>query len=374
MTDSQSFYILVVEDSQLQATMLRNILERAGYHVILARSGNDGLKTLHEHHVSLVISDINMPGMNGFELCRLIKMDEKLWNVPVILVTALLETRNIIMALSEGADGYITKPFVEATLLKCIHSLLYTRNHRRLSEERRKVHIECSGKEYNIAVSCQRMLPLMLSLYENVVTLNQELTLAHNQLNILNEEQEKKIMERTASLKEIEEKYRSIFDGAGDGIVLIDDGGMIVDCNREFEQQTGRTLEQFQQAHICDFLSQYSSDISKSKFQELVQSGESYTNDLELRNSKGELVSIECRTRSVTIGGKHYLQSITRDVTERKLTEAKLAEQLNELQRWNDAMVDREMRNIELKHEINVLLAQIGEPPRYPSAEQSNTE
>ncbi|HEY5580529.1 MAG TPA: hypothetical protein VIK56_05100, partial [Rhodoferax sp.] len=63
------------------------------------------------------------------------------------------------------------------------------------------------------------------------------------------------------------------------------------------------------------------------------------------------------------------ISGIAWDITERKQAEAKLAEQFNELQRWNEAMSGREMRILDLKHEVNELLGQTGQPPRYPSAE-----
>jgi len=65
---------------------------------------------------------------------------------------------------------------------------------------------------------------------------------------------------------------------------------------------------------------------------------------------------------------------IFRDITERKQAEAQLAEQLDELRRWQKVMVGREMRTIEVMHEVNELLAQAGQPPRYPSAEQANAD
>src|SRR3989338_9345699 len=116
--------ILIVEDSPVEAEMLRRILVRAGYRVMLAKNGEEGLQALREHPCALVMSDINMPLMDGYELCRTIKLDEKLWSIPVILVTMLSEPKDIIRALEVGADGYITKPYIEAILLHLIISLL----------------------------------------------------------------------------------------------------------------------------------------------------------------------------------------------------------------------------------------------------------
>jgi len=72
--------ILIVEDSPVEAEMLRRILVRAGYLVYaVAKNGEEALQTLREHPCTLVMSDINMPQMNGYELCHAIKYDDKLW-------------------------------------------------------------------------------------------------------------------------------------------------------------------------------------------------------------------------------------------------------------------------------------------------------
>src|SRR3990167_10508397 len=144
--------ILIVEDSPVEAEMLRRILVRAGYRVMLAKNGEEGLQALREHPRTLVMSDINMPLMDGYELCHAIKLDEKLWGTPVILVTSLAEPKDIIRALDVGADGYITKPYVEDILLGRIRSLLANPATRKLAEERRRIQLEYGGESHSIAV------------------------------------------------------------------------------------------------------------------------------------------------------------------------------------------------------------------------------
>ncbi len=193
--------ILIVEDSPVEAEMLRRILVRAGYQVPpIAKNGEEGLQALREHPCALVISDIQMPLMNGYELCRAIKLDEKLWSTPVILVTMLSEPKDIVRALGVGADSYITKPYVEDILLGRINSLLANPLPRKLAEEHRKIQLECGGENYNIAVGGQQMANLLLSVYENSLNLNQELMRIQNQLNLLNDSLDEKVRARTAEL------------------------------------------------------------------------------------------------------------------------------------------------------------------------------
>lgn len=193
--------ILIVEDSPVEAEMLRRILVRAGYRVYaVAHNGEDGLQALREHPCTLVMSDINMPLMNGYELCHTIKYDEKLWATPVILVTSLSEPKDIIRALDVGADGYITKPYVEDVLLGRIRSLLANPATRKLADERRRIQLEYDGKKHEIAVGSPQMANLMLSVYENSTILNQELMHIQNQLQLLNGSLDKQVRERTAEL------------------------------------------------------------------------------------------------------------------------------------------------------------------------------
>src|SRR3989338_11171790 len=118
--------ILIAEDSPVEAELLRRCLDRAGYRVTVARNGEEGLQAARARRPALIVSDISMPLMNGFQLCHAIKYDEALWNVPAILLTMLSEPEDIIQAVNNGADGYIIKPFVEAILLERIRALLVT--------------------------------------------------------------------------------------------------------------------------------------------------------------------------------------------------------------------------------------------------------
>ncbi len=88
--------ILIVEDSLTQADKLRYLLEKQGYRVLFARDGNQALAILNESRPALVISDIIMPEMNGFELCRRIKTDENTRLIPVVLLTSLSDIQDVV--------------------------------------------------------------------------------------------------------------------------------------------------------------------------------------------------------------------------------------------------------------------------------------
>jgi two-component system KDP operon response regulator KdpE len=113
--------ILVIEDEQNLVEMLRMQLERAKYQVLTAYDGVQGLQVFLRHHPDLVLLDLMMPRMNGWETCRRIR---ELSDVPIILLTALAGDLNIVRGLENGADDYVAKPFSSAELLARVRASL----------------------------------------------------------------------------------------------------------------------------------------------------------------------------------------------------------------------------------------------------------
>src|SRR5437868_9281968 len=103
--------ILVVEDSPTQASQLRFILEDEGFEVEVAPDGQQALVLLTTANFDLTISDILMPGLSGYDLCRKIKEVHAGKEMPVILLTTLTEPMDIVQGLECGADNFITKPY-----------------------------------------------------------------------------------------------------------------------------------------------------------------------------------------------------------------------------------------------------------------------
>ena len=116
--------ILIVEDSATQAEQLKYLLEEHGYAVAVAGNGKDALASLKAHQPAMVISDIIMPVMDGYEMCRALKQDGMLRDIPVILLTSLSDAEDIVRGLEVGADYYCTKPCDEEHLLSRIEFLL----------------------------------------------------------------------------------------------------------------------------------------------------------------------------------------------------------------------------------------------------------
>src|SRR4051794_7501549 len=99
--------VLVVEDSPTQSRKLQLILESVGFEVAVARDGLEGLGAFRASSFDLVLSDVMMPGMSGYDLCRAIKSGPKAKNVPVMLLTSLSKPNDIIRGLECGADNFV---------------------------------------------------------------------------------------------------------------------------------------------------------------------------------------------------------------------------------------------------------------------------
>lgn len=143
-----------------------------------------------------------------------------------------------------------------------------------------------------------------------------------------NEQLRQEITERKRvekALEESEEKYRAIFNEARDGIVLLDsETGRIAECNKEFEMQTGRSTKQLQKMKIWELRPPDKIDAAREKFAEIKRKGSGSSADLEFQKPDGEIVDIEFISKAIRIGGKQYLQSISRDITERKRMQEQL--------------------------------------------------
>lgn len=123
--------VLVVEDNADMRAFVASVLDGA-YRVITAADGPDGLAAARGHLPDLIVSDVMMPGMDGFELNRQLKADPALDSIPVLLLTARAEVDDQVTGYETGADGYLTKPFEAPVLRAQVHALLDTR--RRLRE------------------------------------------------------------------------------------------------------------------------------------------------------------------------------------------------------------------------------------------------
>jgi signal transduction histidine kinase/DNA-binding response OmpR family regulator len=192
--------ILVAEDSPTQAEQLQYILEEHGYGLVVARNGLEALAAIERRPPTLVISDVVMPQMDGYQLCSRIKHADNLRNIPVILLTSLSDPADVVRGLECGADSFIFKPYDEQYLLDRISCILANRHLRENESTQMGVEVFFAGRKFFITSDRLQILNLLLSTYEAAVHKNRELTTAQDELRHLNEHLETKVRERTAAL------------------------------------------------------------------------------------------------------------------------------------------------------------------------------
>jgi DNA-binding response OmpR family regulator len=116
--------ILIIEDESRVLAVLQKRLESAGYEVLSASDGKSGLNKARQEKPDLVILDLILPEMDGFQVCNFLKRDRRYQHIPIIILTARLEEKDITEAKKAGADAYFTKPFNYEDLLAKIKELL----------------------------------------------------------------------------------------------------------------------------------------------------------------------------------------------------------------------------------------------------------
>lgn len=116
--------ILIIDDEEHIVELIRYNLEASGYLTLEAYNGLDGLKLAREEVPDLVLLDLMLPGMDGLEVCKRLRADDKLKNIPIIMLTAKSEEIDKILGLELGADDYITKPFSVRELNARVKALL----------------------------------------------------------------------------------------------------------------------------------------------------------------------------------------------------------------------------------------------------------
>src|SRR4030042_4956518 len=219
MKKNNNNLIVIAEDSSTQAEQLKHILTKNGYRVLHGRNGKEAFDITRRERPLLIISDIIMPEINGYELCKAIKTDDQLKGIPVILLTVLSDSVDIIKGLECGADNFITKPYNEKYLLSRIHNILINKELRKEQLSETGMEIFFANKKYYVNSDRVQILDLLLSTYENsiqknreLIQVNEKLKSTRDELKTLNKKLEEIIEARPLRLKHINKVLVSIRD------------------------------------------------------------------------------------------------------------------------------------------------------------------
>ena len=167
--------ILIVEDSPTQAAKLKFILSSKGYPVRVAANGQEALEHVEEKIPTTIISDVLMPGIDGYELCQRIKKNDKTKKIPIVLLTQLSSPKDILRGLECGADHFITKPYDEKYLLSHIQYIIVNKELRKNAIADFGIEISFAGQKHFVTSDRIQIIDLLFSTYEAVMQKNKEL-------------------------------------------------------------------------------------------------------------------------------------------------------------------------------------------------------
>lgn len=184
--------ILVVEDSPTQAMLLKESLDERKLSVKVAYNGVEAIKIMQSYLPTIIISDIEMPCMDGYEFCRYVKQDARFKHIPVILLTNLTDSMDAVRGIECGADSFLTKPCEIDFLLSTMVDALYNRRHPHEPDAERKMEFFFGGQKHHIHVDHMQVIDLLLSTFSAAIQKNMELEKAYRKLNIIHEEIEHK--------------------------------------------------------------------------------------------------------------------------------------------------------------------------------------
>jgi len=116
--------VLIVDDEPNVVVSLQFLMEQQGYRVLVAERGEDALDLIYQYKPDLVLLDIMLPGIDGYEVCEIVRLNPDYRNIKIIFITARGREEEIAKGMSLGADAYITKPFSNVELVAQVNALL----------------------------------------------------------------------------------------------------------------------------------------------------------------------------------------------------------------------------------------------------------
>ena len=326
----------MVEDSKTQAMKLEYLLYKNGYEPVLAASGEQAIELVKEQEPDLIISDIVMPAMSGYDFCRQMKSYIKARNTPLIFLSALSDIHDILKGLECGASNFLTKPCNDEILLKNIEQQLSVKTKPEGDETCEVVNLEFEGKEYIISASKSKILEILVTTYETAITKNEDLAKAQGELKNLNLQLEERVREKTAHLQtEIKErqkaeselyKFSNVVHQAKNIIMITDLKGNIEYANPRFTEITGYTLAEAIGKNPRILKSGEHDDAFYRNVWETVMAGKEWKGEFINRAKNGDLIYEYASIFDIrdSNGIVRNLAKIAEDITDRKKNEVQI--------------------------------------------------
>ncbi|MFA5413955.1 MAG: response regulator [Methanoregula sp.] len=285
--------ILVIDDNAENRYMLQTLLTSQGYPVTTAKNGIEALEALRAGEYDLIVSDILMPGMDGFRLIRESKTDPRLQNIPFIFYTATYtEKRDAEFGLSLGAIRYLVKPKDPDVILREVRDVLS--EHAAAPRDYQRMPVlddEAFAREYTLRVGA-------------------------------------KLERKVRLLEETEQKYQELFNNVNDAIFIheiTDDGkpGRLIEVNRAACEALGYTREELLGHSMMDLLSERHIPTVNGISRVMNRDGTAFFEAIHTRKD-GTEIPVEVRSHVFSFGGRQVAISSARNITERKRAEGRI--------------------------------------------------
>ena len=237
--------VLVVEDNRTQRTNLRRTLESAGFEVAIAADGQEAIEAMAATAYDMILSDVVMPRLTGYELCHHLKTDARLKDTPVILLTSLGKPKDIIRGLQCGADCFVNKPYEEDYLLRRIRDLLANRRLRTTQASGDGIEILFMGDRFRIDSDKPKILDFLAATFEDFVRASERehasilAQVKYRQEAEARRVREELLLRESEGLRRRGEFLQSTLDALTSQIAILDEQGRIIAVNTALSQCEG---------------------------------------------------------------------------------------------------------------------------------------
>ncbi len=315
--------VMIIDDEPENLRVLATLLSQQGYTVRLFHEGKAALKSMQTDPPGLVLLDIRMPDMDGFEVCTQLKANTATKNIPVLFLSAINEPGEKMRAFDMGGNDYISKPFQTQEVLARITTHLKVRRYQNELED------------------------INRQLEDLVEERTQSLIEANKSLK---EEFETRLAAQ-AALHDSEERYRTIVTMANEGIVTVDSQMMITYANSAMAQLVGCTVDEIIGRHSLDFIPEEDHEDIRTRFKER-EKGEAGHYESRIVRGDGKIRWVYRSSSPIMASNGHYQGTIVMftDITDRKQSEIELKRAYAEIaQLKNQIEADKNYLQEEIK-------------------------
>ncbi|MDM8529704.1 PAS domain S-box protein [Anaerolineales bacterium HSG25] len=309
--------VLIVDDEPKNLDVLHTCLREADFKVVTAKSGEAALKRIAYAKPDIILLDINMPGIDGYETCRRLKNNELSKDTPVIFVTAETETVDKIRGLEMGAVDYITKPFQPEEVVARVEKHLTIRNlQKQLEEQNTQLQQEI--------VERKRTEEALSKTLENLQQAEEELQAQNEELQAQNEEL---VMIQT-QLETSRQDYIDLYDFAPVGYCTFDEKGIVLAANLTAARQMGLERETLSGNSFYRYVAKPDHDTLFLHLRRLFQTHTRQICEIRLVKKDGSRFYVQLESVLIQKDKEHFSQCWTAisDITERKQAEEALWE------------------------------------------------